>query len=393
MGSVTGQAIPVLWSGQDAILWKVALPGIGHSSPVVCGDRLFIQSAAPDGKERLLLCLSASDGKVLWQRSVPGERAHTHQKNSLASSTPATDGKRVYAYIWDGKETGLHAYDLDGNALWQYSLGGFKSQHGPGASPMVYEDRVFVLNDQDGASRVIALDSATGKVVWDAPRKPYRACYSTPAIIEEPGTPAQLLVVSTAGITTYDPHTGSIHWDYTWTFDGMPLRTVASPLYGNGLVIANSGDGGGARHTIAIKAGGKGDITSSALVWEHKRTLPYVPTMLLYGKHLYFVNDMGLAGCVVAATGEVVWTERLGGNVTASPVLIDGNIFCVNEAGTVFVFPAEPTFKLLAKNPLDEPVIATPAVAGQRMFIRGVTHLFCIGKPTAAAKSESQEQR
>jgi outer membrane protein assembly factor BamB len=301
--------------------------------------------------------------------------------NSLASSTPATDGKRVYAYFWDGRDTGIHAFDMEGNPLWHYDLGGFTSQHGPGASPIVYQDRVFVLSDQDGASRVVALDAATGNLAWEAARQPFRACYSTPCLLERTGEPTQLIVASTAGLTAYDPKSGLIQWNYKWSFEGMPLRTVASPLCGDGLVFANSGDGGGARDTIAIRADGKGDITSTALVWQQRRTWPYVPTMLLYGEHIYFVNDQGIAACAVAATGEIVWSERLGGTVTASPILIDGKVYSVNNDGAVHVFAAEPKFKLLAKNSLGEAVTATPAVAGQRLFVRGADHLFCIGKP------------
>jgi outer membrane protein assembly factor BamB len=200
-------------------------------------------------------------------------------------------------------------------------------------------------------------------------------------LLERTGEPTQLIVASTAGLTAYDPKSGLIQWNYKWSFEGMPLRTVASPLCGDGLVFANSGDGGGARDTIAIRADGKGDITSTALVWQQRRTWPYVPTMLLYGKHIYFVNDQGIAACAVAATGEIVWSERLGGTVTASPILIDGKVYSVNNDGAMHVFAAEPKFKLLAKNSLGEAVTATPAVAGQRLFVRGADHLFCIGKP------------
>jgi outer membrane protein assembly factor BamB len=381
-GAVTGQDIPLHWSEKDGIVWKVAVPGQGHSCPIVYGEKLFIQSASTDGRERFLLCLATQDGKQLWQRSIAGQKSRTHDKNSLASSTPATDGKRVYAYFWDGRETAVHAFDMDGNPLWHYGLGGFISQHGPGASPIVHENRVIVLNDQDGASRVVALDAGTGGLAWEAPRRPFRACYSTPCLLEKAGEPIQLIVASTAGLTAYDPATGIIHWDYKWSFDGMPLRTVASPLCGDGLVFATGGEGpGGARDAIAIRSGGKGDVTASALVWRQRRSVPYVPTMLLFDNHLYFVNDQGLAGCVVAATGEMVWTERLGGTVTASPILVDGKILSINSEGTVSIFAAEPRFRLLGKNTMGEAVSATPAVAGHRLYVRGENHLFCIGKP------------
>src|SRR5262249_30890400 len=156
-GIATDQHIPVAWMSQD-ILWKVSLPGSGHSSPIVVGQRLFLQSAAEDGKERQLLCLDAASGKQLWARSLPGRQAAMHKKNSFASSTPAADPERVYTLFWDGKEVHLHAHDHDGHPLWNRSLGVFKAQHGPGTSPIVFEDKVFVAQDRDDESRVMALD-------------------------------------------------------------------------------------------------------------------------------------------------------------------------------------------------------------------------------------------
>jgi outer membrane protein assembly factor BamB len=231
---------------------------------------------------------------------------------------------------------------------------------------------------------VYALDAKDGKIIWQAPRPAFRACYSVPFLLEKPGKPPELIVVSTAGITSYDPSAGKEKWSYTWSFSGMALRTVASPVSSEGLIFANSGDGSGARHLIAVKIGSSGDVTSTNLAWEWKknRPFPYVPTMLTWGEHLYFVNDRGEAGCAVAKTGDLVWTEDLGSPVTASPILIDGKIYTISEDGIVYVFPAATSFKLLAKNTLGEAVSATPAVSDSRLFIRGKTHLFCIGKPS-----------
>jgi outer membrane protein assembly factor BamB len=146
------------------------------------------------------------------------------------------------------------------------------------------------------------------------------------------------------------------------------------------MVFATSGDGRGDRHAVAIKKGDKGEVAKSNLLWENKKSLPYVPTMIPWGEHLYFTNDKGMAGCVVAKTGEVVYLQRLAGDILASPVLIDGKIYAVSNKGEVIVFPADPMFRVLAKTPLGEPVIASPAVAGGRLYIRGAEHLFCIGK-------------
>jgi outer membrane protein assembly factor BamB len=379
-GIAQDQHIPVQWDKQT-VLWKAVLPGVGNSSPVVWGDRLFLQAASPDGTERFLFCLNTADGKVVWSRSVPAARAPTNARNSLASSTPATDGERVYVVFWDGKEVGLYAYNFQGDFLWKHGLGGFKSQHGAGASPMVFEDKVILANDQDGASVLVCLDGKTGKTVWEAPRKPFRACYSTPLVLEKPGEAPELIVTSTAGVTGYNPRTGGVNWHWTWAFDKKPLRTVSSSVYADGVLFANSGDGDGSRHAAAVQLDGHGPDTRTRLLWEEKRTLPYVPGMLVRGEYLYWVNDLGFAGCTVARTGKTVFYERLAaGSVTASPVLIDGKVYAVDESGTVHVFAAEPHFKLLARNKLGERVIASPAVADGRLYVRGQTHLFCIGE-------------
>jgi outer membrane protein assembly factor BamB len=380
-GASTDQQIPVHWTEENGVLWKIALPGVGNSSPIVWGDRLFLETASKDCKERALLCINVPDGKILWSRTAPGHRATTHAKNSLASSTPATDGERVYAVFWDGSDVFLNAYDFQGNPTWQRNLGQFKSQHGAGVSPIVYRGKVFLAFDQDGAAEFDALDARTGKPVWQVPRVPYRACYSTPLIVEHADADPELMVVSTGGITSYHPDTGAENWNFTWPVTGKHLRTVASPVYSAGMLFATSGDGDGSRHAIAIRASGKGDVSGSNLVWQEKKMFPYVPTMLTHGKYLFYINDHGRASCHVAATGEEVWTRSLCGSVFASPILVDGKIYAIAENGTVIVFEAGPTFKLLARNPLGEAVLATPAVADNRLFIRGIEHLYCIGKP------------
>ena len=375
------KGVPVAWSEKDGILWKTAVPGLGNSSPVVWGDRIFVQSASPDGKERWILCYSTSSGDTLWKQVVPGVRARIHSKNSLASSTPATDGERVYAVIWDCKEVGVYAYDVRGTPLWRRSLGEFVSQHGAGVSPIVYDGKIIVANDQDGSSTLIALDAQSGRIVWQSPREPFRACYSTPFVLATMGQSPRVIVASTAGVTSYDPADGKADWNWKWVFSGMPLRTVSSPVFQEGLVFVNSGDGNGDRHTVAVRLGKENERAGQRLVWEKQRGFPYVPSMLVSGEHLFYVNDDGIAGCYVARTGESVWTERLGGKVTASPVLIDGKVYAANESGTVFVFPATTSFRLLAKNQIGEAVIATPAVSDGRLYIRGKEHLFCIGRP------------
>jgi outer membrane protein assembly factor BamB len=367
------------------VAWKVALPGAGNSSPIVWGDRLFIQSASDDSKERYLICLSTADGKEIWKKTVAGDKASRHNKNTLASSTPATDGERVYAYFWDGEAVALHAFDIKGQPLWKYDIGKFSSDHGAGASPMIYDGKVILLNDQGEGASVIALDAKTGSRAWEAKRDHFqnRACYSTPFVLQRKCQPDELIVGSTTGVTAYDPRSGDKNWQYDWSFPKRPLRTVASPVLSDpGLIIVNSGDGGGDRQTVAITPGDKGGA-KPGLAWDSKKekVMPYVPCFLSRGDHLYWVSDNGYAGCTETRTGASVWYERLpGADITASPILVDGKVYAANERGDVFVFAAEPKFKLLAKNSLGEGVMATPAVADGKLYIRGKTYLYCIGK-------------
>jgi outer membrane protein assembly factor BamB len=381
-GVAADKDVPVQWSETSGVLWKIPLPGLGNSSPVVWGDRVFVQTSLAGGKERQLVCVSASTGKLLWSRSVRGHNAKTHPKNTLASSTPATDGERVYAAFWDGSGILLAAYDMDGRPVWERNLGSFTSQHGAGASPVVYEDKVYFANDQDDISTLYVFDARTGKTVWQDRRPAFRACYSSPFVLEKPGQPPELIVVSTMAITSYEPHTGAKNWIYQWKFSAkFPLRTTGSAIAGDGMLFACSGDGGGDRHMIALRLDGAGPRTKVELAWENKRDFPYVPTLLKRGEHLYFVNDKGMAGCYEARTGKRVWFERLPeAEFTSSPVLIDGKMYAASEGGEVFVIAAEPKFRLLARNPLGERVRATPAVADNRLYIRGQHHLFCIAK-------------
>jgi len=378
--------VPIQWTEANT-LWKTAIPGQGNSSPIVWGDHVFLQSADTTGKERYLICLSANDGKILWTRAVPGSKAYIHQLNTWASSTPCTDGQFVYALFWDGSAVAIYAFDFQGNQIWKRELGGFTSQHGPGASPIVHDGMVFFLFDQDNdywltpSSKLVALDAKSGKTVWEAQRRAFRACYSTPFVLEDPSRLPELIVASTAGIAAYQPQNGKENWSWTWAFDRMPLRTVASPIFGQGLIFANSGDGNGERNAVAVRPGGSG---SAKLVWENKKILPYVPSMLAWEDYLFAVNDKGLAVCYLGKAGKPVWNEHLSNVFSASPVLIEGKIYAVSEDGEVFVFPAVPNFKLLAKNSIGEKVRATPAVANSRLFIRGQQHLFCIGQKSAS---------
>jgi outer membrane protein assembly factor BamB len=372
--------IPVKWTANNT-LWKTALPGTGHSSPIVSNNKVFLESATDS--ERLLVCLDATTGKVLWSKAAPGKNGKIHNKNSQASSTPATDGERVYCVFWNGSGVSLFAYTFEGKLVWQQNLGSFKSQHGPGFSPIVHDGLVYVNDDQDGSAMLSAFDAKSGKMHWQVERKAFRSCYSTPFINLQGVGGAELIVGSTAGLAGYNPKDGKEIWHYDWTFSGMALRTVASPLAGDGIVFASAGDGSGARSMIAVKLGGKGNVSATNLAWDADRGTPYVPTPLYREGYLYFATDDGFAVCYEAKTGKEVWRNRLGTPISASPVLIDGKVYAPSEKGEVYVFEANPAqFKSLAKNNLGEPLFSTPAVCDGKLYIRGSKNLFCIGKAT-----------
>jgi outer membrane protein assembly factor BamB len=366
------------------LLWKVALPGQGVGSPIVVGDKLFLQADTKDGAKRSLLCLDAADGKPVWSRDLPGKFVRVgkdgrHIKNSMASSTPASDGEQVYCVFWDGEAVSLHAYDLAGNPRWQQPLGAYKSEHGAAHSPAVYKGKVFVNLDQDGKATLFAFDAKTGSRAWGPVDRPaHRACYAVPYLYEPAGKPAELIVGSTTGVDSYDPDTGKVNWHYTLA---TKLRMIGTPVLASGLLVFYCGEGGDSRYGIALKPGGAGDVTGTAKAWEMKKSLPYVPSMLTKDGLLFWVHDNGLACCADAKTGEMFWEERLfGDKVTASPVLIGDRILVIAEKGEVAVLKAAKGYELLAKKRVPEGVFASPAISAGKLYVRGTGHLFCYGE-------------
>jgi outer membrane protein assembly factor BamB len=372
--------VPVEFGEKKNLVWKVEIPGEGNSSPIVSQQRIFLQSAVDEGQKRLMLCLDLDTGRTVWSKPAPGGIGKTHAKNTMASSSAAVDGNRVYMPFWNGTNLSVAAYDFGGAELWTRDLGPYTSQHGAGHAPVVVGERVIVADDQDGRSDVIALNAKTGEIAWKVPRQAHRACYSTPMLLEKPGEPTELLVGNTFGVTAYDPVSGAEKWKWLWETNDRRLRTVASPVLGKSMLFLNSGDGSGDRQSVAVDLG-NGTRPNPVMVWETRKLLPYVPCMLTRGEFLYFVNDKGIAGCCEAKTGIIVWEKRLeGGEVTASPVMVEGRIYALNEAGQAFVFAAEPAFKMLATTSFDEGIKATPAVADGRLLVRTQHHLYCFGK-------------
>lgn len=382
-GQGTGLAWPAQWN-EKAILWKIDVPGVGHGSPIIHDQRIYLQAAETTGQQRMVMCLSGVDGKILWQQSVGGKRASAmHKKNSLASGTGATDGKQVYFCHWDGSSVQLAAYQCsDGKPLWSMPLGKHESQHGAGYSPIVVKDKVIVAYDGDNHAEVFCVDAQNGKKVWSQPRQAFRASYCTPLVRTTPQGD-EVVVSSTAGVTGYDLATGQSHWSWTWPFASKPLRSVSSPVLVNSdALLASAGDGGGDRDTIAIRLpeGDTSEARNPRLLWQLRRDVPYVTCLLEQKSHVYFVADKGVAGCLDLNTGKERWSQRLSGNFTSSPLLIDERVVAVNEDGELFVFQASPqSYQVVGRLKLGDGVLATPALADGRLYIRSEKHLFCLG--------------
>ncbi|MFO0935249.1 MAG: PQQ-binding-like beta-propeller repeat protein [Gemmataceae bacterium] len=377
----TADALPLNWNASTT-KWAVDLPGMGNGSPIVVKGHVYLQAASKDGSQRHLVSLNASTGKREWLTTISGKPAHVHVKNSLASSTPACDGERIYALFWDGDTVTLYGFDLAGKELWKKKLGGYVSQHGVGSSPIVVNGKVIVNYDQDGAAEIVAFDGKSGNKAWSASRKAFRACYSTPFMHGK-----NLVVSSTAGLTGYDPDSGTVVWNWEWKFDGMALRTVGSACEAGKLIVAISGDGSGARHTVVVDPESPMNASKPELKWEKKKDTPYVPGPIALGDSLYWVTDAGMAMCLELKTGKVVWSERLFSKpVSASLILTQSTsneplVLAISETGQSAFFKATPGgFEKVSENNLKDAVFATPAVADGRLYVRTGRQLVCIGK-------------
>jgi outer membrane protein assembly factor BamB len=371
-GDATG--LPAEWSESD-YNWKITLPGVGHSSPVLWGDRMFITSAIEDTAQRIVMCINAQTGEMLWERRYDSSVHVKHLRNSFASCTPAVDDERLY-FCWSTpEEYTLVALTHDGQDAWQRNLGPYVSQHSSGVSPIVYEDMVILSNDQDGESFLIAVDRRTGETRWQTPRTSDRVSYATPCVLAREGLPDQLIFECGAhGVSGIDPKTGQTAWE----LKVFSQRTVASPVIAGGLIIGICGSGAGGNYVVAVRPGGP-DGTAPEEAWKLTDASPYVPTPIVHDDLVYLWSDKGIVTCVRAADGSVVWRERIGGNFSGSPILVDGKIYCISEEGEVVVLAASDKYELLGRNPLGDPSRATPSVAGGKLFLRTYSQLFSLG--------------
>ncbi|MEI7732212.1 MAG: PQQ-binding-like beta-propeller repeat protein [Verrucomicrobiota bacterium] len=366
--------VPTQWDTNQNILWKTALPGMGHASPIVYGDRLFTVTALPEANERCLLCLDRRDGKILWQTvALTSSLEVMHKLNSPASSTPATDGQRVFTAFLDGKEMVVAAYDFNGKQQWLVRPGAFSSKHGFCSSPIVYQDKVIVNGDHDGDGYMVALDRQSGKQLWKIDRPNKTRSYVVPAIYDIGGR-TQMVLSGTKCVTSYNPQDGSLFW----IIDGPTEQFVASMVYGKKADLMFITGGFPDHHILAIDPHGNGNVTQTHIRWRTNKGVAYVPSPIVEGDYFLVVSDGGVAHCFEAATGELLWQERTG-EQHASLVSANGLVYFLNDLGITRVIKPGRECQILATNDLGEKCFASPAISDGQMFIRGFKNLYCIG--------------
>ena len=416
-GVAEGTAQPVKFDASTSlnVRWKTAIPGLSHASPVVWGNKVFVVSAVSAGKDETrfglfgdvapvkddpkhawkVYALDKATGKILWEQTayegIP--KVKRHPKSSHAASTPVTDGK--YLIVNFGSE-GLYAYSLDGKLLWKQDLGLLDAgwfydvdyQWEYGSSPIIFKNLVIVQADIQKNSFIAAFDIKTGKQVWKTPREELSS-WGTPTVYEG-ATRAELITNGTKAIRGYDPATGK----ELWHLGPMSEITTPTPFVAHDLIFVTSGYPP-VQPIYAIRPGGNGDLTlpqgkdsSDFVAWSKQRGGPYMPTPIVYGELLYTCSNQGVLTAYNAKTGERVYQERLGGTggaFTASPVASDGKIYLSSEDGDVFVVKAGPKYELLAKNPVGEVMMATPAISDGLLIVRTVSNIYAFGEAPATA--------
>ena len=374
-GHSTERGVPLEWSETRNVAWKVPVTGAAWSSPVVAGGRVWITTAV-ESRSNISLRLASFDaatgGQVLDVEVFRvGRGAAINPKNSHASPTPVVENGRVYVHFG---ANGTAAVNDRGDIIWKTRFP-YESQHGSGGSPIVHGDLLIFSCDGGDSAFVIALDKLTGKTRWRTwRRQPWDQAYSTPLVIRA-GEREQLVSIGAYRAAAYEPLTGKEIWRVNYA-DGF--SNVPSPVSGHGLVYIATGFQ--QPTLLAVRTGGTGDVTKSHIAWTLTRSAPHTPSPILVGDELYLVNDAGIATCLDARTGAILWQERLGGNYSASPVAADGRIYFLAEEGVATVIAPGKVFRRLALNRLDGTTLASMAVAGGAIFIRSDSHLYRIAE-------------
>lgn len=394
-GTSKDSGFPV--SAEGSLNWQVELPGSGHASPIVWGDRVFTVAALPDTEERVLLCLDRATGRLLWQSTVLKAPAEgIHKLNSLASSTPATDGAMVYTAFLDNTPTAatrkanegrvipkgevpkgtvvISAHDLSGKPAWQVQPGLFSSKHGFCSSPILFEDKVIVNCDHDGEGYIVALSKADGRELWRIDRPNKTRSYCVP-LIREIGGRTQMVLSGTMCVTSYDPGTGKL----LWIINGPTEQFVASLVFSDQTGLLYMTGGFPEHHLLAIKPDGSGDVTNSHIAWRTNKGVAYVPSPIIEGGYFLIVSDSGVAHCFDAQSGGIFWEERVREH-HASLVSAEGRVVFINDFGILRTVKPGRTYELVAESELKEKVFASPALSEGQIFIRGEKSLICLGK-------------
>jgi outer membrane protein assembly factor BamB len=376
--------LPVQWSNSDGILWKIPLPEACNSTPIVWGERVFLTQGLDGGKRRALIALDRKTGKHLWQEEVPCDVTETtHKQNPPCSASPITDGKAVYANFASG---GVLACSLDGKRLWHRELGPVLSRWGNGGSPVLYGDLLIVFHGPGTPSILYGLDRKTGETVWTsnetAINSPIFGSWSTPIVVRA-GDHDELVMPLPGGkiggpgfFKGYDPASGKS----LWQIEGLGNEVYAMPIVGagGGIIVGISGHNG---PTMAIRPGGTGDSTTTHTLWRTEKKNPQrVGSGVIHDGHLFLADATGILQCLKADTGELVFRERLGGNLWGSILLADGKLYVSSLEGDTFVVKAAPKFELIAKNSTGEATYAALAPANGQLFLRTHQHLYCISR-------------
>jgi len=382
-GVSTSVNVPTHWSDTKNIAWKQEIPGRGWSSPVLADGRIYLTSATGDIEDNDLslraICIRADDGQILWNVEVLRPDAETaglkHDKNGLASPTPIVDQGRIFVHFG---HLGTAALDLAGKILWLQTDIKYNPRHGNGGSPVLVGRALVFSCDGLDTQNIVALDRATGKLLWKTPRNTSAFktfSFSTPQVIDIDGR-LQIVSPGSGLVAAFDPNDGSEIWRVNY---GEGFSVVPRPVFAHGRLYLATGF---MRPSLLVinPQGARGDATESNIVWQHDRGVPNTSSMLVVGDEIYFVSDRGVASCLDAHTGEVRWSERLGGNFSASPIAAEGKIYFTNEDGKTYVLRQGIEYDLLATNDIGERTFASFAPADGTLFLRSESHLWRIGK-------------
>jgi len=380
-GTTDNAGYPTEWNATKNIKWKVPVPGVGHSSPVISKGKIFLttcmEAEPTPAKNRALLCFDRATGESLWQRNlVASPLEKKHKLNSYASGTPAVDGERIYTAVYDQPTMRIYCHDYAGKKLWEAAPGEFHSVHGFSCSPTLFKNLVILNADQDplkgGKAYIVALDKVTGEEKWRIDRPNKLRSYCPPVIIDVAGKP-QMIVAGSKCVASYDPTNGQ----QVWLVTGPTEQYVASVVYHEGLIFFTAGFP--ERWVMAIDPTGTGNVTKTHVKWSLKKDGGYVPSPVAFAGIGYVVNDEGLASAWDIKTGKQLWRERLGGHQTGSGIVANGKIFFTDDTGMTFVIqPSAEKLDVIQKNPLGERVFSSPGFTDGQIFLRGEKHLFCI---------------